>query len=72
MTEQRAALPTPERRQASAVLPGAIIASRRFLTDVADHLTALQHLPALIVWADADADIAFGDKELPAGHGDLI
>jgi haloalkane dehalogenase len=61
MAHYRAALPTPERRQASAVLPGAITASRRFLTDVADHLTALQHLPALIVWADAD--IAFGDKE---------
>jgi len=61
MAHYRAALPTPERRQASAVLPGAIIASRKFLTDVADRLTALQQLAALIVWADAD--IAFGDKE---------
>jgi haloalkane dehalogenase len=42
MAHYRAALPTPERRRASAVLPGAIIACRRFLTDVADQLTALQ------------------------------
>jgi len=61
MAHYRAALPTPDRRQASAVLPGAITGSREFLADVADHLTALEQLPTLIVWADAD--IAFGDKE---------
>jgi haloalkane dehalogenase len=61
MTQYRAALPTPDRRQASAVLPGAIIRSRKFLTEVADRLTALEQLPTLIVWADAA--IAFGDKE---------
>jgi haloalkane dehalogenase len=61
MAHYRAALPTPDRRQACAVLPGAIIRSRKFLTDVADRLTALEQLPTLIV--SADADIAFGDKE---------
>jgi haloalkane dehalogenase len=50
-----------DRRHASAVLPGAIISSRRFLADVENHLTVLDQLPTLIVWADAD--IAFGDKE---------
>lgn len=61
MAHYRAVLPTPDRRQASAVLAGAIIGSRAFLTDIADRLTALEQLPTLIVWADAD--IAFGDKE---------
>lgn len=62
MAHYRAALPTPGRRMASAVLPRAITGSRTFLADVADHLTTLEQLPTLIVWADAD--IAFGDKEL--------
>jgi haloalkane dehalogenase len=61
MAHYRAALPTPDRRHATAVLPGAIIGSSKFLGDVARDLTALEHLPTLIVWADAD--IAFGDKE---------
>ncbi|MEV6940767.1 alpha/beta fold hydrolase [Streptomyces sp. NPDC051172] len=61
MNHYRAALDTRDRRHASAVLPGAIIGSRTFLTDVADRLTAIEQLPALIVWADSD--IAFGDKE---------
>ncbi|MEV6253205.1 alpha/beta fold hydrolase [Nocardia sp. NPDC051911] len=61
MAHYREALPTPERRQASAVLAGAIIGSRTFLTGVADRLRILEQLPTLILWADAD--IAFGDKE---------
>lgn len=62
MAHYRAALDTPERRHASGVFPRAILGSRQFLTDVADRLPTLEHMPALIVWADAD--IAFGDKEL--------
>jgi haloalkane dehalogenase len=61
MKHYREALSTRERRHASAVLPGAIIGSRTFLADVEEHLTLLDQLPALIVWADGD--IAFGDKE---------
>jgi haloalkane dehalogenase len=52
---------TSDRRHASAVFPGAIIGSHKFLANVARNLTTVQQLPALIVWADAD--IAFGDKE---------
>ncbi|MEV2220449.1 alpha/beta fold hydrolase [Nocardia vinacea] len=61
MAHYRAALSTRERRHASAVLPGAIIGSHKFLADIEDRLKVLDQLPTLIVWADAD--IAFGDKE---------
>lgn len=61
MAHYRAALPTPDRRQASAILPGAIIGGRQFLASVEDRLARLSQLPALIVWADAD--MAFGDEE---------
>lgn len=55
------ALDTPERRQASAVLPGRILASRDFLAEVEAGIPGLAHLPTLIVWGDAD--IAFRPKE---------
>lgn len=61
MAHYRNALATRERRNACAILPGAITGSREFLASVRDHLTTLDQLPTLIVWADAD--MAFGDKD---------
>ena len=61
MTHYRRALDTPGRRQASAVLPGRILGSRAFFTEIEDGLAALAHLPTLIVWGDAD--IAFRRQE---------
>jgi haloalkane dehalogenase len=46
---------------ASAVLPGRIIASRDFLADVEARIPDLASLPTLIVWGDAD--FAFRAKE---------
>ncbi len=60
MAHYREAMPTPERRHPCAVLPGEIIGAREFFTDLADHLNALEKLPTLIVWADADP--IFNDK----------
>ncbi|MDJ0394659.1 hypothetical protein QMK17_15145 [Rhodococcus sp. G-MC3] len=57
----RLALDTPERRQASAVLPGRILASREFFTALEAGLPDLAQLPTLIVWGDAD--IAFRPQE---------
>ncbi|MCX5424785.1 alpha/beta fold hydrolase [Streptomyces sp. NBC_00078] len=61
MTHYREALATRERRNACAILPGAITGSREFLADIEEHLTLIDQLPTLIVWADAD--VAFGDKD---------
>lgn len=61
MAHYRRALPTPERREASAVLPRRITASRAFLTEVEAGLAELCSLPALIVWGDSD--LAFRAKE---------
>ncbi|MDF0529433.1 alpha/beta fold hydrolase [Tsukamurella sp. 8J] len=61
MTHYRRALDTPERRQASAVLPGRILASRKFFEDIETGLPTLAQLPTLIVWGDAD--IAFRTQE---------
>lgn len=61
MTHYRRALDTPERRQACAVLPGRVLASRAFFAEVEAGLVTLAHLPALIVWGDAD--IAFRATE---------
>ena len=61
MTHYREALATSARRQASAVLPRRITASRALLADVEARLPGLANLPTLIIWADAD--IAFGSKE---------
>lgn len=54
MRHYREALPTAARRQASAVLPQAIVAGRAFLAEVEAGLPRLQHLPALIAWGDRD------------------
>ncbi|MGE2719284.1 alpha/beta fold hydrolase [Mycolicibacterium celeriflavum] len=62
MGHYQKALDTPARREASAVFPREITASRRFLADVEAGLDDIAALPTLIVWGDAD--IAFGDKEL--------
>ncbi len=58
MTHYRRALDTPERRHASAVFPGQVLASRAFFAEVE---AGLAHLPTLIVWGDAD--IAFRPQE---------
>jgi haloalkane dehalogenase len=61
MAHYRNALPTPVRRQASAVFPHAITHSRDFLTRIESSLGSLASLPTLILWADAD--IAFREQE---------
>lgn len=61
MTHYRQALATPDRRHATAVLPGRITASRAFLAAIEAGLPDLASLPALIVWGNAD--IAFGSRE---------
>ncbi|NKX90406.1 alpha/beta fold hydrolase [Nocardia coubleae] len=61
MSHYSKALDTPERRQACAVLPGRVLASRAFFAEVEAGLAAIAHLPTLIVWGDAD--IAFRAQE---------
>ncbi|MEV0367324.1 alpha/beta fold hydrolase [Nocardia fusca] len=61
MTHYRRALDTPGRRQASAVLPGRVLASQDFFAEVEAGLADIAHLPTLIVWGDAD--IAFRPQE---------
>ena len=60
MAHYRQAMPTPERRHPGAVLPGELVGAREFFTGLADRLSALEKLPTLIVWADADP--IFTDK----------
>ena len=60
MAHYRAATATPERRHAGAVLPGELVGARRFFTDLADQLSAVENLPTLILWADKDP--IFTDK----------
>lgn len=57
----RRAMDTPERRQASAVLPGRILASRAFFGEVEAGLPDLAELPTLIVWGNAQ--IGFRPRE---------
>ncbi|MFH5210724.1 alpha/beta fold hydrolase [Antrihabitans sp. NCIMB 15449] len=59
----RQAQDTPERRQASAILPGQIIASRAFFSEVEAGLTDLAYLPTLIVWGDADFGLRAKERE---------
>lgn len=61
MAHYSRALGTPARRQAAAVLPGRVLASRDFFAEVESGLAAISHLPTLIIWGDAD--IAFRAKE---------
>ncbi|TDO14081.1 haloalkane dehalogenase [Mycobacterium sp. BK086] len=62
MRHYQKALDTPGRRNASAIFPRELTASRAFLADVEAGLDRIADLPALIIWGDAD--IAFGDNEL--------
>ena len=61
MDHYRRALGTADRRQASAVLPGRVLASRDFFAEVEAGLPDVAQLPTLIVWGDAD--IAFRPQE---------
>lgn len=61
MRHYRQALPTPQRRNPSAVFPKYITAARTFLADVEDGLPTLADMPTMIVWGDAD--VAFRAKE---------
>ncbi|CAM3096709.1 alpha/beta fold hydrolase [Skermania piniformis] len=61
MDHYRRALDTPARRQACAVLPGRVLASHDFFAELEAGLPELGHLPALIIWGDAD--IAFRRQE---------
>jgi haloalkane dehalogenase len=60
MAHYREAMPTPQSRHPTAVLPGELVGAREFFTDLADQLGAVEKLPTLIVWADADP--IFTDK----------
>ncbi len=62
MDHYRRALGTPDRRQASAILPRSVLSESRFFAEVEAGLPKLAHLPTLIVWGDAD--IAFRPQEL--------
>jgi haloalkane dehalogenase len=61
MNHYRRALPTPLRRNPSAVFPKDITASATFLADLERGLKALADMPTLIIWGDAD--VAFRAKE---------
>jgi haloalkane dehalogenase len=62
MAHYQQALGSPSRREASAVFPREITASRAFLADVESRLAGLADLPTLIIWGDSD--FAFGNNEL--------
>jgi haloalkane dehalogenase len=62
MAHHQKALGSPARREASAVFPREITASRAFLAQIEAGLPDLASMPTLIVWGDAD--FAFGAKEL--------
>lgn len=61
LTQYQRALDTPERRQACAVLPGRVLASKAFFAEIEAGLVNIADLPTLIVWGDAD--IAFRRQE---------
>jgi haloalkane dehalogenase len=63
MAHYRAALPTPARREAAAVLPRRITASRTFLAEVSNRLDRIDGLPTLIVWGDADFAFRAKDRQ---------
>lgn len=54
MAHYRRAQSTPDRRQASAILPSRVIASRRFFTEIESGLAGIEHLPTLIAWGGSD------------------
>lgn len=63
MGHYQKALDNPARRDASAVFPRELTASRAFLAEVEAGLPAIADMPALIIWG-GDADIAFRSDEL--------
>lgn len=62
MAHYQKALDSPARREASAVFPREITASRAFLSEIDAGLSDIAALPTLIIWGDAD--FAFGNAEL--------
>lgn len=62
MAHYQKALDSSARREASAVFPREITASRAFLAEVEAGLPGLAALPTLIIWGDSD--FAFGNNEL--------
>lgn len=62
MAHYRRALASPQRRDASAIFPRQITASREFLAGVESALPAFSALPTLLIWGGAD--FAFGADEL--------
>jgi haloalkane dehalogenase len=62
MAHYQKALDSPARREASAVFPREITASRAFLGEIEAGLPDIAALPTLIIWGDAD--FAFGNAEL--------
>lgn len=60
MAHYREAMPTPQRRQPCAALPGELVGARAFFTGLAEQIGALDQLPTLILWADTDP--IFTDK----------
>ncbi|MDH6194089.1 haloalkane dehalogenase [Mycobacterium frederiksbergense] len=62
MAHYQKALNSPARREASAVFPREITASRAFLSEIDAGLPDIAALPTLIIWGDAD--FAFGNTEL--------
>ena len=63
MTHYRRAQDTPARRQASAILPSRITASRAFFTELESGLPTIAHLPTLIVWGGADKVFRAKERE---------
>nr|WP_083466173.1 alpha/beta fold hydrolase [Kibdelosporangium sp. MJ126-NF4]CEL13913.1 putative hydrolase [Kibdelosporangium sp. MJ126-NF4]CTQ88280.1 putative hydrolase [Kibdelosporangium sp. MJ126-NF4] len=63
MTHYRRAQDTPDRRQASAILPGRMTASRAFFTEIEKGLADLTHLPTLIIWANAQIGFRTQERE---------
>jgi haloalkane dehalogenase len=63
MTHYSRALDTPVRRQASAVFPDRLLASRAFFAEVEAGLAGLAHLPTLIVWGDGDIGMRPQERE---------
>ncbi|MGX1810305.1 alpha/beta fold hydrolase [Nocardia sp. NPDC055321] len=61
MAHYRNALDTPARREASAMFPNRVLASREFFAEVESGLPAISDVPTLIVWGAAD--IAFRPVE---------
>lgn len=59
----RGPFPTAKSRAPTAIFPHEILASRDFLTEVEDRLTALADKPALILWGDADNAFKTGERQ---------